>query len=224
MTKIVHPYGYRVGITRDWKSRWFAVGKKDYSDLVRSDELIRGFLTKRLRHSYVSDIQIERGRKATNIFIRTSRPGMIIGRNGEEMNKLKKALSRYMIRNHIAIPEDFRIDVVSVDDPDSNAMIVANSIAEALLKRMPFRRVMKQTIEKVMTVRGVQGVRIVLAGRLGGAEMARKEEAKKGRMALQTLRSDIDYAALPAVMSYGVIGIKVWIYKGDVATKSAKHD
>lgn len=188
------------------------------------DGFIRGFLSKRLRRFYVSEIHIERGRKAMRILIHTSRPGMIIGRNGEGISKLKKDLVRYLNRNDITLPENFSLDVVAVDNPDTDAAIVAWSIIESLERRMPFRRVMKQTAEKVMSSRGVKGVRIVLAGRLGGAEMARREEIKQGRMALQTFRSDVDYAQKNAIMSYGVIGVKVWIYKGDILEKANDHD
>ena len=223
MTHHVHPYAHRIGIIRGWKSRWFA-GKGAYRDMVRADGLIREFLYKRLRGHYVAGIDIERGRKATKVIIASSRPGMIIGRQGETANKLRKDLTRFLKRNEVSVPDDFKIDIVGVDSPDSNAAIVAASIIEALERRMPFRRVMKQTIEKVMAVRGVKGARIVLAGRLGGAEMSRREEVKRGAIPLQFIRADIDYHNDIARLSYGVIGVKVWIYKGDSLAKESNHD
>jgi len=206
---------------RGWKSRWFAGGKK-YRDLLLADTLIREYLEKRLRGHYVSAVEIERSRKATRIIIKTSRPGMIIGRNGEGANKLKKDLLRYMSRNDITMAEDFNIDISDVENPDADAAIIGASIAEALEKRMPFRRIMKQTAEKVIGVRGVEGVKIVLAGRLGGAEMSRTEAIKKGGIPLQFIRGDIDYARETARLPYGGIGIKVWVYKGDSLANSDK--
>lgn len=214
MSHNVHPYAHRLVNLRDWKSRWFANPKK-FKELLRADTLIREYLEKRLRGSYVSDIEIERSRKATRVIIKTSRPGMVIGRSGEGAVKLKKDLGRFMHRNNIKQQEDFKIDVVDLPNPDSDAMIVAQGVAEALEKRMPFRRVMKQAIDKVMGLREVKGAKVTLSGRLGGAEMSRKEELKKGGIPLQFIRGDIDFARYKAHLPYGVIGIKVWIYKGD---------
>lgn len=214
MSHNVHPYSHRLVSLREWKSRWFA-DKKKFKELLRADVLIREFLEKKLRGSYVSDIEIERSRKATRVIIKTSRPGMVIGRSGEGAAKLKKDLNRFMLRNKIAAPEDFKIDIIDLPNPDGNAMIIAQMVAEALEKRMPFRRVMKQTLEKVMGLKEVKGVKVSLAGRLGGAEMSRKEELKKGSIPLQFIRGDVDYAAYTARLAYGGIGIKVWVYKGD---------
>jgi small subunit ribosomal protein S3 len=215
MTKVVHPYAQRLGIIRDWKSRWFASGKK-FKEFLRADILIREWMEKRLRGSYVSSIDIERSRKFVRIIIKTSRPGMIIGRQGEGAQKLRKDLFKFMNKNNIKIAEEVKIDIVEVASPDSDAAVVAYSIVEALEKRMPFRRAMKMTKDKVMAVRGVKGVRIVVTGRLNGAEMARREEVKDGSIPLQTFRADIDYAMERANLPYGVIGIKVWINKGEV--------
>lgn len=214
MSHNVHPYIHRIVTLRDWKSRWFA-GDKTYKDLLRSDILIREYLEKKLRHSYLASIEIERSRKATRIVIASSRPGMIIGRSGEGAMALRKDLMKFMKRNDVLIPEDFKIDVVDVPEPDASAAIVGAMIVETLEKRMPFRRVLKQAADKVMTVKGVKGVKIALAGRLGGAEMARREEIKKGGIPLQFIRGDIDYAQTTARLSYGGVGVKVWIYKGD---------
>ena len=215
MTKVVHPYAQRLGILRDWKSRWFASGKK-YKEQLRADILIREWLEKRLRGSYVSSIEIERSRKFTRIIIKTSRPGMIIGRQGDSAQKLRKDLFKFMRKNKIQVAEEVKIDIQEVQNPDSDAAIVAYGIVEALEKRMPFRRAMKMTKDKVMAVRGVKGVRIVVTGRLNGAEMARREEVKDGSIPLQTFRADVDYAMERANLPYGVLGVKVWINKGEV--------
>ncbi len=215
MTKVVHPYAQRLGILRDWKSRWFASGKK-YQEFLRADILIREWLEKRLRGSYISSIDIERSRKFVRIIIKTSRPGMIIGRQGDSAQKLRKDLFKFMNKSKIKIAEEVKIDIVEVTSPDSDAAVVAYGIVEALEKRMPFRRAMKMTKEKVMAVRGVKGVRIVVTGRLNGAEMARREEVKEGSIPLQTFRADVDYAMERANLPYGVLGVKVWINKGEV--------
>ncbi len=214
MSKVVHPYAHRLVILRDWKSRWF--GDKKYKDLLKSDVVIREFLIKKLRGFYVSRIEIERNVKATKVMVHTSRPGMIIGRSGEGAAKLKSDLITTMKKKGVAIPEDFKFDIVEVTNPDADAAIVGCMIAEGLEKRLPFRRVMKQTIEKIMAARGVKGARIYLGGRLGGAEIARSEQIKRGSIPLQTFRADVDFAREKAHMSYGVIGIKVWIYRGEV--------
>jgi len=221
MSHVVHPYAHRLVNLRDWRSRWFAAGSK-FKDFLRGDILIREFLQQRLRGQYVADIEIERSRKATRIIIKTSRPGMIIGRSGEGAAKLRRDLNRFMARKDIKVAEDFKIDIQEVQNPDAHAMVIAQSVAEGLEKRMPFRRVMKQTAEKVFATKGVKGIRIVLAGRLGGAEMSRREEIKFGGIPLQFIRADIDYARYSARLPYGVIGVKVWVYKGDSLENQAK--
>ncbi len=217
MSKIVHPYAHRLVILRDWKSRWFATSK-NFKNTLRGDVLIRSFLEKKLRGSYVSNIEIERSRKFLRIIISTSRPGMIIGRSGEGAQKLRETLLKMMVKEGIKTQEELKIDITEVTSPESDAAIVAFMVVEGLEKRLPFRRVLKQTVEKVMAVRGVKGVRIVLGGRLGGAEIARTEEIKKGSIPLQTFRADIDFARERANMAYGVIGVKVWIYRGEIFT------
>ena len=217
MSKVVHPYAHRLVTLRDWKSRWFA--DKKYKTLLQSDVVIREFLVKKLRGFYISRIEIERSAKATKVMVYTSRPGMIIGRSGEGVSKLKLELVAALKKKAIAIPEDFKFDIVEVTNPDADAAIVAYSIAEGLEKRLPFRRVMKQAIEKVMSARSVKGARIYLGGRLAGAEIARSEELKRGSIPLQTFRADIDFAREKAHLSYGDIGIKVWIYRGEVFDK-----
>lgn len=215
MTHSVHPYSHRLGIIRDWKSRWFGKSGR-YQEMLQADITIREFLTKRLRGFYVDSVEIERGADNIRILIKTSRPGMLIGRSGEGINKLKNDIIKQLTRKKLEVPKEFKVDVEEVKDADSRAAIVAYMVAEGLEKRMPFRRVMKQTIEKVMASRQVEGVKISLSGRLGGADMGRKESLKEGRIPLQTLRADIDFAREKAYLSYGVIGIKVWIYRGEV--------
>ena len=215
MTKVVHPYAHRISVIRGWKSRWFSLGKK-YNENLKSDIKLREYLDKRLKGFYVALVEIERNQKMTRIVIHTSRPGMIIGRSVEGAQKLRADILAFFKKETIPTTEDLKIDIVEVTNPDADARLVSYSIAEGLEKRLPFRRVSKMTAEKVMAARGVQGVRIVLSGRLGGAEMARVEELKKGSIPLQTIRADVDFARERAHLTYGDIGIKVWIYRGEV--------
>lgn len=214
MTHTVHPYAHRLGIIRDWKSRWFAGDKKSYRENIKADETIRRFLSKRLRGTYTSNLEIERSANELRVIVTTARPGLVIGRSGENAVKLRKELAEVV---RVAAPADRRtlkLDIVEVRQPETDAAVVAFMVAEGLEKRLPFRRVLKSTVEKVMAAREVEGVRIAISGRLGGADMSRKEEVKKGRIPLQTFRADIDFATERAYLPYGVIGIKVWIYKG----------
>ncbi len=215
MSKTVHPYAHRLVVLRDWKSHWFA-DKKQYRHFLKGDAMLREYLTKKLRGSYISGIEIERGAKGMRVVIKTSRPGMLIGRAGEGATKLRTDIVAFLKKNGISTKEDIRIDIQEVENPDADAAVVGYSIAEAIERRMPFRRIMKSTMEKVMAVRGVKGVRIFLGGRLGGAEIARTEQMKRGSIPLQTFRADVDFAREKAHMTYGDIGIKVWIYKGEV--------
>jgi small subunit ribosomal protein S3 len=219
MSHTVHPYSHRLGIIKDWKSRWFGV-KGKYKDLLRSDILIREYLEKRLKGFYVSSLEMERSEKILRIIIETSRPGMIIGRSGEGAVKLKEDVEKFIRKNNIIAGEEIKLDIKEIRSPESNAAIVSQMVAEALEKRLPFRRVMKQTVEKVMANRDVSGVKIELSGRLGGADMSRKEKIKRGRIPLQTFRADIDFNRHVARLPYGGIGIKVWIYKGEVFSDS----
>lgn len=215
MTHIVHPFSHRLGIIRDWKSRWFSVDKK-YREFLKGDIMLREYLEKKMRGFYVGSIEIERNEKSFRLIIKTARPGMIIGRSGEGAEKLRNDILKFMNKRKLPLGKDFKMDIEEIRQPESNAAVVADMVAEGLEKRMPFRRVMKQTIDKVMANRDVKGVKIFMGGRLGGAEMARSEELKKGRIPLQTLRADVDFAREKAHMTYGDIGIKVWIYKGDI--------
>lgn len=219
MSHSVHPYSHRLGIIRDWKSRWFGVDKQ-YRNFLKADIVIREFLTKELRAFYLSDIAIERNQKALRIVIRSSRPGMIIGRAGDGVTKLREKLLGQLKKRGVDLAgQELKMDIEEVRNPEGNAAIVGLMVAEGLEKRLPFRRVVKQALEKIMANREVQGARIKLSGRLGGAEMARQEDLKKGRIPLQTLRADIEFAREKAHMTYGDIGIKVWIYKGEIFAK-----
>ncbi len=219
MSHTVHPYSHRLGIIRDWKSRWFSTDK-NYRTALKADILMREFLTKELRAFYLGGIETERTRKTIRVIVKTSRPGMIIGKAGDGVVKLREKVLKLLRTNKIDLGgQELKLDIEEIRSPESNAAIAAMMIAEALEKRLPFRRVMKQIIEKIMAVKEVKGVRIYLGGRLGGAEIARSEEMKRGRIPLQTLRADIDFAREKAHMTYGDIGIKVWIYKGEIFKK-----
>lgn len=219
MTHTVHPYAHRLGVIRDWKSRWFSKTPAEYRQNVMVDATIRRFLKKRLRGMYVTSIEIERNQKNVRIIIKTSRPGLVIGRGGEGSVKLIKEIEKVAYKVPMAKRLPVKLDIEEVRSPESHAPVVAYMVAEGLEKRQTFRRVLKQTVEKVMANRDVLGVRIGLSGRLGGAEMSRSEEIKRGRVPLQTLRADIDFIREVAYMPYGVIGIKVWIYRGDIFEK-----
>jgi small subunit ribosomal protein S3 len=223
MSKIVHPYAHRLIILRDWKSRWFADPKK-YCLYLKGDVLLREYLEKKLRGMYVSSVEIERSEKTTRFIIKTSRPGLIIGRNGEGATKLKEDILKKMEKLCLKRPEDFKLEIFEITNPEADAAIVAYMIAEGLEKRMPYRRVIKQIIEKVMSARGVEGARVLLSGRLGGAEIARSEELKRGSIPLQTFRADIDFKRERAVLPYGTIGVKVWIYRGKIFAEKGKKE
>lgn len=218
MSHTVHPYSHRLGIIRDWKSRWFAKDSK-FRDYLKADVLLREYLEKRLKGLFVSGIEIERGEKTLRIVVKTSRPGMIIGRSGEGSVKLRNDVMKFVNRKKLNSGQELKLDIEEIKSPESNSAIVAQMVAEALEKRVPFRRVMKQTVEKVMANRDVEGIKVYIGGRLGGADMARSETMKKGRIPLQTFRADIDYATTRATIPQGDLGIKVWIYKGEVFNK-----
>ena len=214
MTHVVHPYAHRLGIIRDWKSRWFNAGKQ-YKAFLRGDVLLREYLMKRLRGMYIASIEMERNNELLRIIIKTARPGMIIGRQGEGSVKLKNDIKKFI--GKLKLPaKEIKLEIEEVRSPESNAAVVSQMIVEALEKRLPFKRVMKQTIEKVVANRQAKGVRIALSGRLGGADMSRREKMKWGMIPLQTFRADVDFARARALLPYGTIGVKVWIYRGEV--------
>ncbi|MSR87632.1 MAG: 30S ribosomal protein S3 [Candidatus Zambryskibacteria bacterium] len=222
MTHTVHPYSHRLGGLRDWKSRWFSP-KGQYKTYLRGDVLLREFLEKKLKGFYVADIEIERSAKTLRVILSTSRPGMIIGRQGDGAEKLRSELKKLLAKHNLLDAKvDLKLDIKEVKNAEANAAIVAQMVVEGLEKRLPFRRVMKSTLEKVMANRDVKGVRVFLAGRLGGATMSRTEDRKLGRIPLQTLRADVDYSCTKALMPYGTIGVKVWIYRGDIFEKDSK--
>jgi small subunit ribosomal protein S3 len=225
MTKIVNPYSFRLGVIRDWRSNWITKGKvkgKDFIKNLTGDVLVREFLVKKLRGKMIGEIEMERNQKSWKITIPSARPGLILGQKGEGVVELKKATEKFMRQNKITTPSELKIEITEIQQAEKSARVVGMMVAEGLEKRLPFRRVLKSTIEKVMANKDVLGVKIQLGGRLGGADMARVEFLKKGNIPLQTLRADIDFAREKAHMTYGVIGIKVWIYKGQIFSKKKK--
>ena len=209
MGQKVSPIGFRVGVNRGWLSRWFGGG--NYPEYLNTDIIIRDFLTKRLRGMAVDSVHIERGPGRLKVIIHTARPGLVIGRGGAGIEEIKKQLFNKLGRK---IP--LQVDVQEIRNPDSSAKVVAEALAEQIEKRFPFRRAMKQTMQRLMAAKDVKGAKIQVAGRLNGAEIARTEHIEEGSLPLQTLRADIDFAHDTAYTTYGTIGVKVWIYKGDV--------
>lgn len=222
MTHRVHPYVFRLGQTTTWKSRWF--NQKKFKSYLREDTLLREWLLKRLQGARVSSVEIERSPNTLIIIIKTSRPGILIGRGGEGIEKLKKEIEHRMISilkkfeglDIAAEKKELKLSIEEIRSPETDAHIVGEQIQEDIEKRVRFRRILKQAIDKVMAHKEVKGIKVMLSGRLDGAEMSRVEWLKKGRVPLQTIRADVDYALTEAHTTYGVIGIKVWIYKGDV--------
>jgi small subunit ribosomal protein S3 len=204
----VHPIGLRLGIIRSWDSKWFA--KKEYSNLVYEDAEIRKFLKEKLYHAGISRIEIARAADRARIRIHTARPGIVIGKKGAEIEALKRQLEQIVKR-------EVMIDIQEVRKPEMDATLVAENIALQLTRRVAFRRAMKKAVSSSLKF-GAKGVRVACAGRLGGAEMARREWYREGRVPLHTLRADIDYGTAVAKTTYGVIGVKVWIFKGEVLT------
>ncbi len=212
MAHKVHPKSFRLGTISNWRSLWF--NRKKYKEFLKQDYELREFLMKKLKQAAINDIEIKRSANLIQIKIHSARPGIIIGRGGTGINDLKREIIRKIFKGRTN-GIDIKLDIEEVKKPEIHAQIVAQNIAEQLERRMPFRSVMKRAIEKVMQNPEVKGVKISLSGRLGGAEMARREWLKKGEMPLQTLRADIDYAQVNAYTTYGTIGVKVWIYKGE---------
>ncbi|MBI4038291.1 30S ribosomal protein S3 [Candidatus Daviesbacteria bacterium] len=211
MGQKIHPVGFRIGISTGWQSRWFA-NKGKYRQFVQEDFKIRDLLMKKLRPAGVSQVEIERAVNKIKVIIFVSRPGILIGRGGSGINDLKK----YLMSNlNIKDESSLEIMPMEVRSADLSAYLVAQSVAEQLARRMPAGRVMNQVIDRVMRA-GAKGVRVALAGRIGGAEIARREWKAAGTMPLHTLRSDIDYCVYPALTKSGYVGVKVWINKGEV--------
>ncbi|MEX2648317.1 MAG: 30S ribosomal protein S3 [Alphaproteobacteria bacterium] len=208
MGQKVNPVGLRLGINRTWDSRWYA--DKDYARLLHEDLKLRAFLHKRLTQAGVSKVVIERPAKRARITIHTARPGVVIGKRGADIEKLKADLNKMT-------GSDVHLNIVEIRKPEVDAQLVAENIAQQLERRIAFRRAMKRAVQSAMRL-GAQGIRINCAGRLGGAEIARTEWYREGRVPLHTLRADIDFGRATAVTAYGTCGVKVWVYKGDILT------
>jgi small subunit ribosomal protein S3 len=214
MGQKVHPIGIRLGITKDWSSTWYA-DSRTYPDQVYTDFVVREFLKRRLSQASVSLIQIERPAKKAHITIHTARPGIVIGKKGEDIEKLRVEVAKIMDM-HI---NDVRINIAEIRKPELDSQLVAEGIAQQLERRVMFRRAMKRAVTNAMRI-GAQGIKVKVAGRLNGAEIARSEWYREGRVPLHTLRADIDYGFAEAKTTYGVIGVKVWIFKGEVVGKT----
>jgi len=201
-----NPYGFRLGIIRSWRSRWYS--EKDYASQLQEDLRIRRYVKGRLNHAGVSSIEIERRSNRVNILIATARPGIVIGKKGAEIENLKKDLQKLTTK-------EISINIVEIRRPETDAQLTAENVAMQLERRIAFRRAMKKTVLSSMKL-GAKGIKIQVAGRLGGAEMSRTEWYREGRVPLHTLRADIEYGVAEARTTYGIIGVKVWIYKGEV--------
>lgn len=210
----VNPIGFRVGIIKDWPSKWFSDNKRKYRNFFLSDVKIRKFLKKKLKNSALALIEIERQADKAKIILHSSRPGMIIGRAGIGIENLKKELQKIIPKTK------FEIILREVKNPESNATILTQIIAEQIEKRIGYRRAAKKAIERAFESPGVLGVKIMISGRLDGVEIARQEWFARGKLPLHTLRADIDFAKAEAYTTYGTVGIKTWIYKGEVFKKS----
>ncbi|MGN7611627.1 30S ribosomal protein S3 [Magnetococcales bacterium HHB-1] len=206
MGQKVHPIGFRLGVTKTWDTRWYA--DKNYADLLNEDIRLRAWLKKRLSHAAVSKIVIERPAKKARINIHSARPGIIIGKKGADIEKLKADIRQVS-------STDIQVNIVEVRKPEADAQLVAENVAQQLVRRVVFRRAMKRAVNAAMRL-GVEGIRINCAGRLGGGEIARTEWYREGRVPLHTLRADIDYGFAEALTTYGIIGVKVWVYKGEI--------
>jgi small subunit ribosomal protein S3 len=207
----VHPKGFRLGIIKDWDSRWYA--EKDYSRLLHEDIRIRRFIKEKLFNAGVSNIIIERTAKRARINIHAARPGIIIGKKGSEVESLRKEIQKMTSK-------DIFINIVEVRKPEVEAQLVAENIAGQLERRVAFRRALKRSVSSALRF-GAEGIKVMVAGRLNGAEMSRREWYREGRVPLQTLRADIDYGFAEARTTYGVIGVKVWVFKGEVTGTKA---
>jgi small subunit ribosomal protein S3 len=208
----VNPVGLRIGIIRDWESKWFA--GKDYADLLHEDLKVREYITKRLSDASVSKVEIERAANRINITIHTAKPGMVIGKGGTEVEALRKALNSLTGKR-------VHINILEIKKADIDAKLVAENIARQLENRVSFRRAQKQVIQRAMRA-GAKGIKTMVSGRLGGADIARSESYSEGTVPLHTLRADIDYATAEADTTYGKLGVKVWIYRGEVLPTKKK--
>ena len=214
MGQKVNPYGIRLGINKTWSSRWFS--KNEYTKLLHQDLKIKSYVEKKLKNASISKINIERAAKKLRLSIYSSRPGIIIGKRGEEIENIKKAVEKI-------VKGSSQINIKEGKKPDLDAQILAEGVAQQLEKRVMFRRAMKRTVQSALR-QSAKGVRIEVSGRLNGAEIARTEWYREGRVPLHTLRADIDYGTAEALTTYGIIGVKVWVYRGEITEDPYKHD
>ncbi len=214
MGQKVNPIGLRVGINREWDSVWYAK-KQNYGKLLIEDYKIREYIKKNIVNSGVSQIKIERTNKKCIISIHTSRPGFVIGKKGSDIDKIKKSLSKIS-------STEVSLNIKEIKKPELNAYLVAENIAQQLVKRFAYRRAMKRAIQSALRL-GAKGIRVCISGRLGGNEIARSEWSREGSVPLHTLRADVDYAEAEALTTYGIIGVKVWIYKGNVLSRNLEN-
>ena len=212
MGQKTHPIGFRLGVIREWQTTWFAQRPDDYRNLVREDMAVRDTINERFPDAGVSRIDIERGSSDATVTIHTARPGIVIGRGGQRVEQLRRDLERLTSRR-------VRLNVQEIRQPELDAYLVARNVADQLVRRIAFRRAIRQAVSRTMQA-GAEGIKILIAGRLGGADIARKEKAMEGRVPLHTLRADIDYGLAEAATEFGRIGVKVWIYKGEVLKPS----
>jgi small subunit ribosomal protein S3 len=211
MGQKTHPIGFRLGVVQDWRSRWYA--ERDFPRLLMEDETIRKYLRRRLTHAALSHVEIERKPSKIVVTLHTARPGVVIGKRGAEVDKLRDELA-------VLTKSEISVNVEEIKRPEISAYLVAENVAHQLRQRISFRRAMKRAVQSAMRM-GAQGIRVRVSGRLGGAEIARTEKYHEGRVPLHTLRADIDYATSTAKTTYGAIGIKVWIFRGEVVEDAA---
>ncbi|MBI2909904.1 MAG: 30S ribosomal protein S3 [Chloroflexi bacterium] len=215
MGQKVHPVGFRLGITKDWQAKWYAADRH-YPQLLHEDLRIRKSIQSRYPEAGISQVEIERGANQVSVTIHTARPGIVIGRGGQRVDELRGMLEKETGKR-------VRLNINEIRTPELDAYLVAKNVAEQLERRVGYRRAMKQVVQRTM-MRGAQGIKIALGGRLGGAEMSRREKEREGRVPLHTLRADIDYGQTEAHTTFGLIGVKVWIYKGDILPEPKKRE
>jgi small subunit ribosomal protein S3 len=215
MGQKIHPTGFRLSVTRDWSSRWYT-NDKNFPTMLNEDVQVRDFLKKKLKHASVSRVLIERPAKNARVTVFSARPGVVIGKKGEEIDQLRTALQKIM---HVPV----HVNIEEIRKPELDAQLLADSITQQLEKRIMFRRAMKRAMQNAMRL-GAQGIKIMSSGRLNGAEIARREWYREGRVPLHTLRADIDYATSEALTTYGIIGVKVWVFKGEILNRDEQPE
>jgi len=215
MGQKIHPTGFRLSVTRDWSSRWYA-NNKNFSRMLNEDVEVRDYLKTKLKHASVSRVLIERPAKNARVTVYSARPGVVIGKKGEEIDQLRAALQKIM---HVPV----HVSIEEIRKPEIDAQLIADSITQQLEKRIMFRRAMKRAMQNAMRL-GAQGIKIMSSGRLNGAEIARREWYREGRVPLHTLRADIDYATSEALTTYGIIGVKVWVFKGEILNRDEQPE